>query len=320
MKRDGWTRSPVCSQGERKLEVVQTREQLLATEVDITACYRLLLGREPDPAGFEHFKGRLHDMTVTELASEFMATAEFRRLRDTFDTIEQYGCKFLVPSGDPMYPRNDQYEPYVVKPLLEAIGSAATFLDVGANIGLFSVLAAKRGVSHVIAIEPSPMNTALILHNASLNGVQVDLHPVGAGERRGYAAMNAGKSNATITPNGRTVIPIAAIDELVEDAIVDVVKIDVEGYDYRAMRGALGLLSRCRPLIFAEYSPEFQQNVSGVDGRAYLDLYRRYGYRITVLHRDREPERVDAQEDIDEYWRLSKERYVTHLDLMLTPE
>ena len=71
---------------------------------------------------------------------------------------------------------------------MKRVGPGVTFLDVGANIGGFSVHAAKRG-ARVIAIEPQHQNTQFLLENATRHGVSIELHPLGASSEAGYATL-----------------------------------------------------------------------------------------------------------------------------------
>lgn len=68
------------------------------------------------------------------------------------------------------------------------------------------------------------------------------------------------------------------------------------------------------PIIFTEYSPEFQRLGSGVDGMSYLNLLLQYGYRVSVL-REEGPVAINP-DYVDSEWRKSP----THIDLLLDPE
>ena len=61
------------------------------------------------------------------------------------------------------------------------------------------------------------------------------------------------------------------------------IKIDVEGAEPQAMRGAERLLREDRPVILSELHPYQLQAVSGVDAEAYLEQMRRLGYRCCAL-------------------------------------
>lgn len=287
--------------------------QLTDTDL-IVAAYRMLLGREPDEEGMRtHLDARL---APEPLARSLMISPEYRARQTALKAVSLYGLEFVIPESELMYA--DGYERHVFGELMKRMLPGVTFLDVGANIGLFAVHAAKRGAT-VIAVEPKPGNTRLLLENARRNGVAIELHPLGASSEAGYAALelsensNAGIRQPKVTSVGEEIIATQRIDTIVGNRTIDVVKIDIEGHEYKAMLGAQLLLSRCRPVLFTEYSSEFQRLGSGVDGRTYLNLLLGYGYRVSVL-RQNSPEAIEPA-DIDSEWKKAE----THIDLLFEP-
>jgi FkbM family methyltransferase len=127
-----------------------------------------------------------------------------------------------------------------------------TLWDIGANIGIYSVLAGRRGVT-VTAFEPSPTNFWLLNQNVSLNGLDavrclafalsgstglvsfaVDLTPAAAGINQ----ISSGTS--------RTIVQAYQADDLVASGAVGAphhIKLDVDGIELDILRGASGLLS-----------------------------------------------------------------------------
>ena len=94
--------------------------------------------------------------------------------------------------------RTGSYEPEVSATLREVLPPGATFVDIGANIGWFSLLAASLvgPTGRVIAIEPNPRNVALLRQSAKDNGFDnIDVVTVALGERRGAAALETDGSN-----------------------------------------------------------------------------------------------------------------------------
>lgn len=294
----------------------------LASDGDIETCYRLLLGREPDPEGFAAWRElvRKNRITVRQLFRSFTDSPEYSG-RGVKTSI-QYGRPFLMPAFESIYPEDGRYEPHVYGPLMEQLRPGVTFLDIGANIGLFSVLGALKG-ARVIAVEPQPINTRLILANARANQVSVELHPVAASDRHGYALMpvNEATSNARIAagidPLEAHVVPLAPLDTLINEP-VDLLKIDVEGFEHKALMGGRQLLERCKPVIVTEYSPELQK-AGGSTGKAYLDFLLGFGYSVSVLRSDRSREKVGGTVEVDRCWYEARKAGLTHIDLLLTP-
>jgi FkbM family methyltransferase len=280
-----------------------------ATPDQIATCYQILLGREPDKAGFDSYVAA--DLPLELVVRGFLNSEEFRRRSTALRTQAVHGLDFSVPQADRMY--DAAYEAHVFKEFRERVESGMTVLDVGANIGVFSVHASKRGAS-VIAVEALASNAKLLLDNAERHNVNIELHPLAASDRHGYARLVLGESlNAAIGSADGNVVATAPLDTLVGGRNIDVLKIDVEGHEYRAILGGWELLKRSKPVVFTEYSPSMQQTNSGVHGMDYLALFLQLGYAVHLLG-ENGPKMVDP-ESVDNIW---ESRNTSHLDLMLT--
>ena len=145
--------------------------------------------------------------------------------------------------------------------LVRQVPLDATALDVGANIGLSTILLA-RVAKRVIAYEPSPPNVQFLRRNLELNGISnvevraaavssaggtVRFHVMafGAGSHVVAAGHVAGDSMTAAEA------PAVALDD---EALppVGFIKIDAEGHEPDALAGARRLLARDRPLIYTE--------------------------------------------------------------------
>lgn len=136
-----------------------------------------------------------------------------------------------------------------------------TFVDVGANIGLMSLFAALKAGEEgsVIAFEPHRETHAIAQHNIEINNFEnfITLIPKGVGaqkeERRLYDNWSVNRGAASLVKGDDTqkgeVIQIATLDQELEDRLVDVLKIDVEGYELEALKGAVKLLQRPKPPV-----------------------------------------------------------------------
>jgi FkbM family methyltransferase len=220
------------------------------------------------------------------------------------------------------------YELYVLSPFLEAVEARHTLLDVGANIGIYSVVASPH-VKRVIALDASPQNVKLIIANAKINNISnLTAYPVAVSDQIALATFDCQEStNKVMFPreiNTSTIgdIDVALalpIDVLLPNLRVDVLKIDVEGREYAALNGALRILDQ-KPIVFSEYSPDFIKFGCGVEGAAYLGLYFSRGYSATILHRNMTREDVGQNPDlIQERWQRYMSENVTHLDLRFNP-
>jgi FkbM family methyltransferase len=154
--------------------------------------------------------------------------------------------------------------------LLSLAGLVRGFFDVGANYGYFAIVA---GYEHpdlpVVAVEPNPGLARLISGSIGLNGLHyVTVVAAACGAQAGTATLSfssassgTGALNATLQPGAAIVAtPVVTIDELFFQHFVNahdkrpvLLKIDVEGYEVQALRGAQRTLAT-RPIIVCELS------------------------------------------------------------------
>ena len=117
------------------------------------------------------------------------------------------------------------------------------FLDIGANIGVYSMYAATRGCI-VMAIEPHPQNYTSLCANVGLNAF-INVHPIWAAvgatpgiERFGYSNWMAGSSDGGIGFHSNwTMTPIKTVDEICREFAVNHIKIDVDGAEDLVVAG-----------------------------------------------------------------------------------
>jgi FkbM family methyltransferase len=287
----------------------------IAREPEVAACYRLILGRDPDPDGLRaHVAARL---PLPALIRSLVMSPEYCSREEILHTISLYELEFAI-RADSIY--HEDYESHVFYRLMDLIGPGTTFLDVGANIGMFAVHAAKRG-AQAIAVEPRASNCSLLLENARRAGVTVELHPLAASDCHGYAVLDLASDgeNAAIrrheaSSRGDAIVALGLLDELIGERRIDLLKIDVEGHEYRALRGARRLLERHRPLIVTEYSPDFQRDGSGVSGETYLGFLRHHGYAISIFDEDGDERPLENFSGLDVLCQR-----LGHVDLICEP-
>lgn len=170
------------------------------------------------------------------------------------------------------------------------------FVDVGANVGYFSLLAAALCPdAHITAFEPHPVLVEVLRLNLWHNKVSAAVVPIAltAGERTvtlSSAPTNPGDTRALAANAGghaTTVVPSAQFDQVFPDAAVDLIKIDVQGYEADVLTGMVGALERNpKVTIVAEFWPTGIRE-RGSDPRAVLDLYRELGLSVTLLATNR---------------------------------
>jgi FkbM family methyltransferase len=225
-----------------------------------------------------------------------------RRLSSEYEARAYFGATFRCNLDD-MISRTIFYFGFWEPNNSALIGSILKpgdiFVDVGANIGYYSLLAAERvGASgQVVAIEPSPAIFEQLSANASANGTSnIRLLNVAASDVRGELLLYGGTKwnrGATSTivhdphqaPEAR--VPAAPLDELMlpyEMESVALIKIDIEGGELQVLQRILATLDRFSPemKILVEMSP----HVSGDRLRATFDAFLAAGFEAFEIENE----------------------------------
>lgn len=161
-----------------------------------------------------------------------------------------------------------------------ALRDGGLFVDVGANVGTYTIWAAENG-AEVIALEPAEDTFALLRENIDLNGYRVTALRAAAGDHCGTARFTTGLDSVNaLSPAGSARARLVTIDSLVGDAYVTGMKVDVEGFEIDVLRGsARALAGRRIGLIQLEWN-EASRLAKGTDRRPVADLLTGYGYRL----------------------------------------
>lgn len=162
------------------------------------------------------------------------------------------------------------YEVPTFEFLRRACRPGDTVLDIGAHIGLFSVVTARRvGPSgRVFSFEPTLGSRQALQRVIALNGVQhlVEVRAEAVSERSGVglfhslriAGSNANSLVRSDRHEGVTFVPVVSIDDFLADRVggqCQVLKIDVEGAELSVLRGAQGTLRTARPSLWLALHP-----------------------------------------------------------------
>ncbi len=220
------------------------------------------------------------------------------------------GHTLLIPGGDCTISPGligGFYETLALDAFGLACAGRRCVLDVGGNIGLYTVHAAQQLASGgtVHAFEPVPANRRFLEHNIAANkatGVRAVGLAIGAAEgpltlylddrdsgTHSAAPMRHARQRATVWMT--TVDTYVARRRLT----VDVVKIDVKGYDAHALRGATATLVRDRPTIFVEYAPQ-PLRLCGSTVEDFVGPLRGYRFCVSFDEVRREIRPIDVEQ------------------------
>jgi len=168
-------------------------------------------------------------------------------------------------------------------------------LDIGANIGWYSVLMARECGLKVYAFEPHPFNFAMLSENIRINHLDnIQAFQNAIADREGkmklhiYKSYNMGRHS--LVDHGKTgrfhEVDTISIDGFMkkhnlDQSPVELFKIDIEGFEMAALRGAASTLARTR-YIFSEYSPAIMTSINESPVE-YVDLLQGFGFKSYII-------------------------------------
>jgi FkbM family methyltransferase len=199
----------------------------------------------------------------------------------------------------------DRHDHAISRPIIDGVGHdpwladiatthcrpGMTVIDVGANVGYFTMLAwaAVGNMGRVVAVEPRSDNCRLLLLSAGLNGAfTIELLPLAADRNRGLAHLGAAIGTnggfvsdepSALLDGSAVIVPTFPLDELIEGP-VHLIKVDVEGAEGRVIDGAASIISSHRPVVVTELSPTMLEAVSAITCEEYLARFVELDYEI----------------------------------------
>ena len=203
----------------------------------------------------------------------------------------------LFPAHDrlmaPSIAASGRWEAPEADRLRELLRPGMTFVDVGAHVGYMTLLGARAvgPGGRVVAVEPSPANAALLRQNLVANGLDhVEVVEAAALDRDGTTCLSLSPWNS----GDNRAYPVQDMEHMEVRSVrldgvlgaggtVDVVKVDTQGTDHRALRGMQATLARSpAPVLLVEFWPHGITQ-GGDDPRTVLSLYGAMGFDVRVL-------------------------------------
>lgn len=219
---------------------------------------------------------------------------------DRTRTLRRYGLRIQYDPnteiGRYLHYRGS-FEEEILRAIERQLRPGATFVDVGANIGLHTIVAANLVGKHgrVIAFEPgSPMRSRL-LRNLEINELtNVDVRPYALSRAEGVAELympnkyNDGQSSLAPSADSRSEsVQLRTLDHEmrgVDFSAGCVLKIDVEGSEADVLIGGREFIRNVKPTMFVECIDGYLKK-RGSSGAEVFQFLRDAGYELRALHR-----------------------------------
>lgn len=290
---------------------------------DVAYGYRYILGREPEASMDYGVAAQVHsdwralrtsllnsyEASASVYATVFAGKTQWVKVPTWFGRQAYICLADIAVSRDILLTGHWEWE---TENLLRSLLTPdAFFLDLGANIGWFSLLAGDlmaraEGKGRVIAVEANPSLLPYLMASIVESGLaeRVAVKPYAVSSQVGLVQMDAEVSGNVgglgIVPLSealprRNVVPTIPLDQLLGDLDrLDLVKMDIEGAEPFAIRGFTQLLKRFRPIILMEFNEAALKSVSGLSIREFLNELAGLGYRPHEFHGgERRPLSVD---------------------------
>jgi FkbM family methyltransferase len=289
----------------------RTIDNKRAPDVTAEAFFALAFGHAPDAAETAQLDALIPERSIQTSAQAHRMLLAFDAqshptpflVRATVENLRRVELDTFVlwldaddPAVSAVIRHERGWEAHVSDVLKDRLQPGSTFVDVGANVGYHTFLAASivGPNGSVIAVEAGSENCRLLqLSKVENEAENVLILPFALDRESGvrYLSSHVG-TNAGLIPDPRehlldgrgTPVFATTLDEIAPSKI-DVMKIDVEGAEFRVLEGGRKSVERDKPLIVMEFSCEMAQRTSGVEPGTALQDILDLGYRLFVLDR-----------------------------------
>jgi len=256
---------------------MSTRSAFLLPGLVLTAIFALIVCMGEVTGAALHLAGRTSDcsfegavaaMRMARLKDQYRnEIASHSRLIETKDGLERWSTphgEFWVPAGTISYLHGELGEQQAGIYSEHGLGarSGDVVLDCGASLGAYTRKALSEGASKVIAIEPVPANVVCLQRTFSREIAEgkVVVAAKGVWDQEGSMEMYIDSQSPAVhsfvrdfhKENKRVRLPLTTIDRLAGELhleTVNLIKMDIEGAERNALRGAKATLARFHPRL-----------------------------------------------------------------------
>jgi FkbM family methyltransferase len=236
----------------------------------VTTAYQLAFRHNPDPGGLKHWTKQLEwGMTPIEFLRRIQASDEYKTT-DSWDRLTSSGAEIVMPlkNGGKLWgtmkdilffkeiaDQDGIRRPHLTQVIQEYLSEGDTFIDVGAHIGYFTVLASQKvgSAGKVISFEPFSVNYEYLQKNVQINNLEnvTVFHS-------GLWSSSAKKGIIETAPCRARIVEGSGIEMVRLDSLdlkPDMIKMSIEGSEPFALRGMTRTLERHRPVLLLEFNP-----------------------------------------------------------------
>jgi FkbM family methyltransferase len=259
--------------------------------VDAFFSYRLLLGRNPNLSHELPYLLSNSNLTFREFINNLIDSEEFSKSTNflpankiLMSEIENF--RFWFNSSDrEMGVRMalGLYEPLLVELIKKTVKPGMTCIDAGANTGFYTCLMAANG-ANVYAFEPMPNSYNLLVKNVQENNFQSRVQAYQIACSDGDKSISGSiVSNMYITSEvadaEKVTMNTVAVDNILSSHI-DIIKVDIEGHEPKALEGMKNILTSSKPIIFSEINEYWLRQCSGIEANEYIRILNNFQYKV----------------------------------------
>ena len=181
----------------------------------------------------------------------------------------------------------EKYEPYETQLILRQTRLGDVVIDVGANIGYYTILLADKvgKTGKVYAFEPDKLNFEILKKNIEANNLKnVEIINAAVGSNAGKLKLHKSKENLgdhKLYGEDKEIeeVKIIKLDDYFKNIKIDLMKIDTQGWEPEVIEGAKNIISKNKPIMFLEYSPA-SYRIAKLDGQKMMRNLRKIYKKI----------------------------------------
>jgi FkbM family methyltransferase len=289
------------------------------SEEEVRTAFRFAFHTEPRPVDLDWHR---RHASFEVMRKTFLSTAKFFVLNNIHSVPVAQDYAVQLPDGHSVWIANDdlyvgpdiaqnKWEPAETAFMQSCLKPGQVMLDIGAMLGWFTLKAAKAvgPAGAVIAFEPQQRMADLLNRSVLANRLEhmVTVHRIALSNQAGEVSLlqeakQPGQSGSNIghtwiipakadqSDEGATSAaayansaPCIALDDMRLPRKIDFIKIDIEGAEMLALKGAEATIRASHPTIMCELFPEQLEKVSGASAKDLIEMMRSWSYGVYAL-------------------------------------